>query len=170
MSQKMSQKKRRYNRSAWSRLEGTGRSCVCDVMASAQVQVDTSTRVHVQSPSISENKKNIDLLEYLAITVLSKPLTYCIRSYCHADLAKTFPQQLRPNTGNDIPYVLFLMHGELQGNEISHIQCSAAEPRLVLSIPYTCCQQVVGGEFEPPECIINIPSSAIIIQIPLYVM
>lgn len=36
--------------------------------------------------------------------------------------------------------------------------------------PYTCCQQVVGGDVGPSECIINIPSGAIIIQMPLYVI
>lgn len=55
----------------------------------------------------------------------------------------------------------FLMHRELQGNEISHMRCGRA---------HTCCQQALGEEFQPPECIINIPSRAIIIQIPLYVM
>lgn len=50
-------------------------------------------------------KKKINLVKYVAITVLSKPLA---KSCCHADSAEPFPQHLRSNAGNDIPYVLFL--------------------------------------------------------------
>lgn len=56
---------------------------------------------------------------------------------------------------------------DLQGNEISPIRGRARAPFIQ---PYTCCQQVVGGDVEPSEYIINIPSGAIIIQTPLYVM
>lgn len=111
----MNQNKRRCNRAAWSRLGGMGRGSGCDLMASSQIQADTSTWVHTLQRI--KTKKKIYLVEYVVITV------WHIRSCCHAELAETFPQHLRSNTGNDIPYVLFLMHRELQGNEISHIRC-----------------------------------------------
>lgn len=87
----MNQNKRRCSRSAWSRLGGMGRGSGCDLMASSQIQADTSTWVHTLQRI--KTKKKFYLVEYVVITV------WHIRSCCHAELAETFPQHLRSNTG-----------------------------------------------------------------------